>query len=183
MVSWFTPIRTATRSCNQIMDYFGFDINRNHDDNIVEDLSMCTFIMNVHNPYKRLFSIYNLHKYHNPDSEFEFQDWVSMTLEELNEKNNPQQISLFYYYKLFSKKPDYIVKVENLFYDLMKIQFINQNYSDKLKNIFDNYVLKNEFEEGRDWKSKYNENFSNLIYHKLRDDFEIFGYDKDSWMS
>lgn len=182
-VNWFTPIRTASRACMPIMNHLNFDIISTHDEvlhgNFIENL----LIMNVHNPYKRLFSIYNLYQEHNNVFGLSFDDWVKKNLNEVNEhNNNPHQFWLSTFYKNFPKKPDFIVKVESLYVDLKKIDFIDEN-DKEIKKIFSEYIIENKCKDEKlpNWKSVYNEKFASFIFENFKEDFEIFGYERDSW--
>ncbi len=83
----------------------------------------------------------------------------------------------------FKKKPDYIVRVENIEEDLLKIKFIQENMSEELKKIFSENIKTNQYREDNFdyWKKEYDESLSNYIFDNFRNDFELFGYDKNSW--
>jgi hypothetical protein len=75
------------------------------------------------------------------------------------------------------------VKVENLYDDLMDIKIIENNFNDNLQIIFFENIIKNNYRETDCdyWKREYNEDLSKFIFEKFKTDFEIFGYDKNSW--
>mgnify|MGYP003338414477 CR=1 FL=1 len=182
MVAWLTPIRTGTRSCMRIMDYFNFDRREDHECFIEGNLNDYFFIVNTHNPYKRLFSIYNF-DITNSNTKLDFKTWSKKYISQITHNNNPQQIIITEILKNLSKKPDYIVKVESLYDDLMNLDFIKNDKSDSLEEIFKNYILTNRtFDPTLPfWKTEYDEKFADYVYENLKKDFDFFDYKKDSW--
>lgn len=185
-INWFTPIRTGTRATKKIMDYFKFEVSGVHDEHYNEETKDYEIIVNTHNPYKRLYSIFNLNKINIPESIFGFEFWIRNLCSGPRiptEPPNPFQIYMSKYYYNFPKKPKHIVRVENFYEDLQKIDFIANDNSEELNEIFVNTILINRYisEENENWKSLYNQNFADFIYENFKDDFEIFGYDRNSW--
>ena len=183
-ILWFTPLSTASRSCTPIMEYFKFDVIQNHNEKIIQGCDDYTFIMNVHNPYKRIVSIFNMIKKEKIYSSLKFESWIRKIVDDSEESNtNPNQLWLSKIYLNFNKKPDYLVKVENLYDDLMDIKIIENNFNDNLQIIFFENIIKNNYRETDCdyWKREYNEDLSKFIFEKFKTDFEIFGYDKNSW--
>ena len=166
------------------MQYFEFDRIQSHSDEIHENHSDFNFIMNVHNPYKRLVSIFNLIKKDEKYSTLKFENWIRRNVEESDKFNsNPNQLWLSKIFLGFDHKPNYIVKVENLYKDLMKIEFIKKNFTEKLQIIFLENIITNSYRESDVdyWKKEYNKDLSKFVFEKFQTDFEIFNYDKDSW--
>jgi len=78
-----------------------------------------------------------------------------------------------------------IIKYENLAEDLLKIPFIKNKIeeSDEFRSEWDRVVVKNIFTKETAGESyKYTKEESDLIYERFQTQFEMFGYDKDSWM-
>lgn len=183
-ILWFTPIRTASRACVPIMEYFNFDSTKYHDENFPKDSDDYVLITNVHNPYKRLVSIFKMFEEQKNLSNVSFHDWIHTNLKNLNKHNqNPHQLWISKFILSFKKKPDYIVRVENIEEDLLKIKFIQENMSKELKKIFSENIKTNQYREDNFdyWKKEYDENLSNYVFDNFRNDFELFGYDKNSW--
>jgi hypothetical protein len=55
--------------------------------------------------------------------------------------------------------------------------------SKELKKIFSENIKTNQYREDNFdyWKKEYDESLSNYIFDNFRNDFELFGYDKNSW--
>lgn len=183
-ILWFTPLRTASRSCVPIMEYFDFDIVKNHDEIFPYDSDDYTIIMNVHNPYKRLFSVFSFIKNEKKSQNLNFRPWIEKIIENSNKTNdNPSQLWLSKCFLSLKREPNHIVKVENLMQDLMKIDFIYKNMTNQLEKIFHENINSNQYLENNpnNWKMNYDENLSNYIFKNFKNDFELFGYDQNSW--
>ena len=50
-----------------------------------------------------------------------------------------------------------------------------------IQNHIVNNVYSNEFGKRIPWQEYYNNSLSNYVYSFLEKDFQLFGYDKNSW--
>jgi hypothetical protein len=144
-----------------------------------------------HENYKLLAAI------RNPYSRF-FSEFVSTNNNEKFE-SNPQNKDKFSIhlenilmrgYRLsnnccdfFDRKPDYPIRVENLFEDYSKIPFIvDSDYykSGRLEEITKSKINDSNNYEGL-WKNYYTQQTADMVYYRMPRYFEIFGYDKNSW--
>ena len=81
------------------------------------------------------------------------------------------------------RKPDYIVRLENMFEDYSKIPFVIES------NFFKSGILKkftqyrmNEHPEGKtNWKDYYNEEIAEMVIQTFPYHFSDWLYDKNSW--
>jgi hypothetical protein len=92
----------------------------------------------------------------------------------------------FGFEKVFTeiKPPKYVVKYENLAEDLMKIPFINKkhNESEEFRSEWDRVVTNNIFNKETKGNSyNYTEQEAELIYNSFQKQFELFGYEENSW--
>lgn len=181
---WFTPMRTGSRSCSKISEFFNFKFH-GHSMKISESHENFSVILNVRHPYTRLVSLYNQACFNFGWKNNNFEEWLIRNLnseidyhqifiEQLIKKNIPQKINHF-------------VKLENLENDLLKIPFISRE-KENLEKIFNEHIRKNLYEnmlekvgqvEMNPWMSFYNRKLLDLVYDKLRLQFEIFNYNKN----
>jgi hypothetical protein len=180
-VLWATPIRTATRSCNPIQRYFGFDVVGIHKLEIPKNKGDYFFVLNTRNPYNRMISIYHLYCIHFQLVPNNFNIWIRKMLdEEVNfppDKTSGYQIFLK---KKITKTPDLLIRVESLYSDILKLPFFDDN-SDELSDIVNKNILTNRYSSEYDCKEYYDQDLADYVYSYLEEDFVYFNYNKDSW--
>ena len=143
-VLWATPHRTATRSCIPIQKYFGFEINGQHDLEIPKGKEDYFFVLNTKNPYTRMISIYHLFCDNFNLIPNNFNNWIREKLvEEIKYPNQTLNYQIFLKKKIL-KTPDLIIKVENLYSDILKIPIFTDN-SDELFDIVNENILTNHY--------------------------------------
>jgi hypothetical protein len=179
-VLWATPIRTATRSCAPIQKYFGFEISGKHGFQIPKGKEQYFFVLNTRNPYTRMISIYHLFCIHSNLIPNDFNNWIRKKLyEEI--KHHGQTLDYeFFLKKRITKIPDLLIRVENLYSDILKLPFFMDN-SDELFDIVNDNILKNGYSSGYDYKEFYDQDLADYVYSYLEEDFVFFNYSKDSW--
>jgi hypothetical protein len=74
---------------------------------------------------------------------------------------------------IFQKKPDYIIKLENLKDDLMKIPFVNECLTETQLD-----YMTTHGKPLSSWEEHYNEEMKEIIYETLEHQFLTWGYDK-----
>jgi len=179
-ILWATPPRTATRSCIPIQKYFKFDVSGNHGLNIPDDKKDYFFIFNTRNPYIRMISIYHLYCFHFKLIPNNFNEWIREKLyEEIKYPIKTLNYEIFLSKKI-NKTPNLIVKVENLYSDILKIPIFTDN-SDELFNIVNSNILNNRYSSDYNYKEHYDQDLANYVYSYLEEDFVYFNYNKDSW--
>ena len=82
--------------------------------------------------------------------------------------------------KRITKTPDLIIRVENLYSDILKLPFFMDN-SCELFDIVYNNILNNGYSSGYDYKEYYDQDLADYVYSYLEEDFVYFNYNKDSW--
>lgn len=114
------------------------------------------------------------------EEKLKFNEWIDKCfISKTIHKIWLDQINYHEYLKIY--KPDYYIKIENLVDDIKNIpEFKNKKINNKilLKN------LKTEIDEINnedDWRDLYNQDIADLVYNNLKEQFDMFGYDKDSW--
>jgi hypothetical protein len=179
-VLWATPRRTATRSCIPIQKYFGFEVAGQHELEIPKNKEDYFFIFNTRNPYIRMISIYHLFCINYGLIPNNFNNWVREKLsEEIKYPNQTLDYQIFLKNKI-TKTPDLLVRVENLYSDILTLPFFNDD-SDALFDIVNKNILKNGYSSGYDYKEYYNQDLADYVYSYLEEDFVYFNYNKDSW--
>jgi hypothetical protein len=204
---WILPERTATRTVGQLLNFWEVQIfegnqyktcvpNKNingefsqglrHEWNIPQTFFHYDLILNVRNPYTRMKSYYYSLFLKNDcsgsgDCHISFLEFL--------QKYVPDYGGMSYHFgfeKVFTeiKPPKYVVKYENLAEDLMKIPFINKkhNESEEFRSEWDRVVTNNIFNKETKGNSyNYSEQEAELIYNSFQKQFELFGYEENSW--
>ena len=179
-ILWATPHRTATRSCIPIQKYFGFEINSQHDLEIPKGKEDYFFVLNTKNPYTRMISIYHLFCNNFNLIPNNFNNWIREKLvEEIKYPNQTLNYQIFLKKKIL-KTPDLIIKVENLYSDILKIPIFTDN-SDELFDIVNENILTNHYSSKNNYEKYYDQNLADYVYSYLEEDFVYFNYNKDSW--
>ena len=183
----WTPPKTASNLAQKVFENFDFnfvDFSKkdpltlfngffhNHTIHLFDGHEGYNFILTTRNPYSQKIS-YILMKNPKPKSimyELEF------------DNRHLKKYDSYLLNNLRKRKPDYVIRQENIYEDLIKIPFIVESKlfrEDKLKEIVQNKPNKNETEYN--WKDYINKDVADLIYYSNSLYFDMFGYDKDSW--
>lgn len=186
-VFWFTPMRTASRSTRRIQEILKFSNcgshylpNESHKDYV--------FISNFRNPYSRFVSAFYYMCQKERTTIKKFQEFVENKI--WQDKNSEfEQMFRLNLSEIFEQKnivPQYLVRVENLHEDIMTLWFVKDNISDQLLNRIDNYINQNNFyhqyyPQRASWQEHYDQHTADMIYEFYKKNFELGGYEKDSW--
>ena len=194
-VVWITPMRTGTRSSGTIMSKLNFkhDINKVQHDGVVHGIGIpegkedYKLIVNIRNPYSRLVSIFHLYMFRSKNYDKKFYDWI--TKQHYIYEDEFFNIYIAGRLKRLPKEPDFYVRMENFQDDIKSLWFVKDNINLLEQTISDN-IDKNrylsEFESDvflkkKSWKEYYNEEISEVVYKKMKNEFDFFNYDKNSW--
>ena len=185
-VYWFNPMRTASRSTWKVQEYLNFKEcgshsppNESHKDYI--------FISNFRNPYSRLVSVFHFVFDRERRNTNQFKAFAKKKIwEEQNLKKKPNlQLNLSEIFEINNFKPQHLVRVENLYDDIMNLWFVKENANDGLNEIMKDYINYNGYhhEQGPrpSWQEHYDEETANMVYEFFKKDFDLGNYDKDSW--
>jgi hypothetical protein len=186
---WLPP-KCASTSLSWVLSYFEFSsIAIDVDTNEIQRISLnqthyghsmiypsnyseLTFVCAVRNPYHRTLSMY---KSHSKDlSVNNFENFINEKLLK-NENLNTLKIT-----GLFTKKiPDYYIRTENIYEDLIKIPFIGEselNTSGVLKTFC---LKKMNMSFNQPNPEEYlTPRIKETIYEIFSEQFELFGYEK-----
>jgi len=177
-VYWLFPKRTASRSCMAICKFFNFKDTELHtlEPPLNSDYE---FISNVRNPYSRLLSIYELFCHHNQIETNSFKSWVMGNYDKIY-----YQIDLNVTFSELNRFPNNFIRMEFLLDDLNKLSFIKEEKSEEFKKLLDDNIQVNKYRSDiftKPWQEYYDEELAECVYNSLKKDFNIFGYDKNSW--
>jgi len=193
-VVWITPMRTGTRSSGAIMSKLDFKSENNniHQKEIVHGIGIpegkedYMLIVNIRNPYSRMVSLYYLYLHNSKQFNQSFDRWVKSNLS-FSDYN--KSFFILDSLKKLSKLPDLYVRMENFKNDINSLWFVKENF-DLLEQTINDNIEKNryltEFEEygftkKNSWKEYYNEEIAEIVFLKLKGEFDFFNYDKNSW--
>jgi len=130
------------------------------------------FICAIRNPYHRVLSMYQSHA-KDPSVE-NFKKFI----DERIIKNNHD--TLFNFSSFFNdRSPDYLIRTENLYEDIIKIPFIRDsdlNSSGILKNFCDKKINKSYNQLNPD--EYLTPNIKEIIHNLSSDHFDLFGYER-----
>ena len=179
-VVWLTPQKTGTRSCGPIMFKIGFESNTlrdvpSHDLEIPVGKENYYLVMNVRNPYDRVLSLYSLYCLHAGNNPIEFEKWINDKYVFFKYKYS---ICLYDMIQRLPKLPDYYVKMENFGNDIKSLWFVKENLG-SLSNVISENIKTNRYKS--ESKFRYNQYLADIVYNNLKKDFDLFGYNKNSW--
>jgi hypothetical protein len=194
-VVWITPMRTGTRSSGAIMSKLDFKSENNniHQKEIVHGIGIpegkedYMLIVNIRNPYSRMVSLYYLYLHNSKQFNQSFDRWVKSNLS-FSDYN--KSFFILDSLKKLSKLPDLYVRMENFKNDINSLWFVKENFDfleQTLKNNIENNLYdsdefqSNGFIKKESWKEYYNEEISEFVYKKMKNEFDFFNYDKNSW--
>ena len=198
---WWAPARCATRSISDLMFYYGFEeqpINGRppqhpggytHNIGIPQGCEDYKVVMQIRNPYSRILSMWHLECFVETNEILQ----ITKPFEEFV-KN---RVAGDYAEAIKIHKPDYIINYESLIKDTFNLPFIDVN-DPTVQKIFSVHIFTNNYRNNcsydnsglnrdprapqyADWRSYYNQSLADIVYSNNKEQFEAFGYLKDSW--
>lgn len=171
---WIAPERTGSRTVAQILNYCGFSHNGkpislfdkhhySHKFNEPELFNDWTHICSARNPYARTYSIFKLLNNKGGSS---FKDFVMKRKFDFIGKE-------MFLKPIFLKKPEYVIRLENLKEDILKIPFIKTYLTDTQLD----YLITHGKQPSK-WENYYDEEMKEVIYEVTKHQFDAWGYDK-----
>lgn len=197
---WLPP-KCATNFISWVLAYFEFssvamDTETNQIHNIRPNQSThfghstilppndneLSFICAIRHPYQRALSSYQFRPQYpdnfEPHSPYNFEKFINETLVP---KLDPSRVFKFFDFSktLKDRMPDYLIRTENLYEDIIKIPFIRDSdlYSSGiLKNFCDKKINKSYNQLNPD--EYLTPHIKELIYNLSSDHFDLFGYER-----
>lgn len=191
----WTPPKTASTTASIILGNLGFRLYKNegihlspaahftfihnHFANLFYGHENYSFVTTLRNPYTLFFSKY---KSFGGRKEFISKDDFTYFLENYfyGKDSEYKHLECYDYSR---RVPDYIIRVENMFEDYLKLPFVLGTDFYKSGELLKNCETRNNKSDSNitDWKSLYNQNSADIIYYNFSHVFELGGYDKNSW--
>ena len=194
------PSKCATHLISWVLSYFEFSsISMNMDTNQIHRVlpnqtthfghntilppnhNELSFICSIRHPYQRVLSMYQF--MHQSQKSFEtpnvanFEKFINKTIVNNKQESN---FTFFGFSETFKDRmPNYIIKTENLYEDLIKIPFIKEsdlNNSGVLKNFCNKKI--NESSNKLNPEEYLTPQIKEIIYNFSSDHFNLFGYEK-----
>lgn len=175
---WVAPERTGSRKVAEILTYYGFTNNGkkvfdtekygfSHYCNPNENHNDYKIICNLRNPYSRVYSLFkNFYGLSSNKDKDSFKRYLVNDLP-------VGQMAKMVVNPILNRNPDYIIRLENMYEDLLKLPFIldvlNEN---QLKMLSTHGKPIDEWEEFYDSESK------SIVYDFCKDHFIFGGYEK-----
>lgn len=172
---WIAPERTGTRKLSEILSYYDFTWNGkkvfNHgiqnyshyfNPNNFEEYKI---ICSTRNPYSRILSLFKNYYLGKKDKET-FKNYLKYDLPK-------GQMYKMVVNPILTKRPDYIVRLEYMDDDLLKLPFIYDVLTENQVRLLS--------EHGKpidEWESFYDEESKDIIRNLIPTHFEYFGYEK-----
>jgi hypothetical protein len=175
---WLAPERTGSRKVAEILSYFGFtnvgmtlfstgNYNFSHYSKELEGNKDYKLICNTRNPYSRVYSLFkNFYGLSTEKSKESFKNYLIHDL--LN-----GQIKRMVINPPPNVKPDYIIRLEHMTEDLLKLPFIFDVLTEKQVRLLSYHDKPID-----SWEEFYDEESRNIVYNLLKYQFDLFGYEK-----
>lgn len=174
---WVAPERTGSRKVAEVLTYFGFTNDgrpiytaNNHfylHEGPNEFYKDYILICNARNPYARTYSIFkNLF----PQELDKGKDSFKKFLFEKMEKDITQRMIVN---PVFQRKPNFIIRLEHMAEDLLKLPFITDKLKDSQVNMLTMHGKPLE-----DWEQYYDSETKEFVYNLTKHHFYFWGYEK-----
>ena len=200
---WILAERTGTRAIGQLLNFWDVEVRfqgypeilpKNYNDGEFSqqyrhdwygdwEVPDYPFVITMRNPYSRILSYYkSLHlklDCQGEECQYTFSEFLDKVLIGQNRYTSLQHEKLF-------KERDvkHVVKLESMKIDLMNIPMIEKKFkeSQEFRDTWKRVISDNKFtKESEDNDSKITESDAEIIYDVFQDQFNMFGYSKDSW--
>jgi hypothetical protein len=179
----WTPEKTASNLASMVFNHFDFyaydvikkekvydEIKHFHSNCFFDGHENYDFILTCRNPYDRFLSMNG----YSSMSREKFRDQLEFYFSE--KMHHVQTMK-----NLLKRKPDYIVRTENMLGDYLKIPFIRNSQlckSGELENLVKTKVNSSNSEKSKEILDSH---LADLIYYNNITFFDLCGYEKDSW--
>lgn len=191
MFVW-TPPKTASTSASKILPKLGFQLfnseekylrpNSSHPHNhsciFFHGHEKYSFISTLRNPYTFIVPLFTTPR----EKENWSQEYYEMFLDSFfYSKEN--QFADYTCYNYSVRKPDYVIRVESMLSDYLKIPFVKNTHYFKSGELEKDCLIKENSSDSTnfDWKSLYNQNIADKVYYNFAQVFELGEYDRNSW--
>jgi hypothetical protein len=175
---WIAPERTGSRKVAEVLSYYDFknngyrvcsygDYYYTHTHISLEKYSQYRTICNARNPYGRTYSLFKNFYWQIKDKSKEgFRDYLLNHLP----KGNMLTIVVG---PMVNKPFDYIIRLEHMKEDLMKLPFILEVMSESQIE-----MMISHGKDIDDWSEFYDDEMKEIVYNLTEHHFKLWGYEK-----
>ena len=189
---WWQPPRIASRALSSIPNTLNFDDKKNGHTLTVVNKEWDVFHP-TRNPYSRTVSWWNL-RYNEIIKDgpkityLNFEQFVKMDNNEYFRIKSGHTWDVVSTLKRNNMQAKYVVRYENLIDDLMKLDFIKDNFEILKNNLYDlKYTTRNSYRNRYSDITKnpicsfYTQELADIVWQEKQYEFEEWGYERDSW--
>jgi hypothetical protein len=182
---WWGQLRTASRTLMRIQEALGFlDMNTHNCKVYNPDWNT---VISIRNPYARAISFWILrHGLESHDQErISFEEYLESENEYFSIKG-PMAWNPIYRLKELNGKI-YTIRNENIVEDLLNIPIVSDNLNilkNEIETIKTNrwtYRKSYLLEKDKPYYELYTPELADIVYETKKEEFETWGYEKDSW--
>lgn len=175
---WIAPERTGSRKVSEILSFYGFKHNNRpiyeygkynyaHEVMLNSIPKEYKIICSARNPYSKVLSLFkNFYENSTDKSKDSFKKYV------INDLPKGQMIKMVIN-PVLNKVPDYILRLENLTEDLLKLPFIHDVLTTKQVELLSSHGKQLE-----SWEEYYDDEMKEIVYLYTKQHFDMFGYKK-----
>lgn len=173
---WIAPERTGSRKVAEILSYYGFTNNGNkifqssqrefsyfHGYEPSDRYENFKLIYNTRNPYSRVYSLFK--NFYGTIKEKDSSSFKKYLINHLSNGMMEKMITN----PILDERPDYVIRLENMTEDLMKLPFIFDVLNEKQIRLLTEHGKPIE-----EWESFYDQESKDIVYEYCKHQF-IFG--------
>jgi hypothetical protein len=175
---WIAPERTGSRKISEILTYYDFKnngvsvnnfgkYNYTHNVESYEEETNYKVICNARNPYGRTYDLFkNFYPIIKDKNKEGFKKYLTKDLtrgQMMNMVVNPK----------WDKPFDYVIRLEHMKDDLMKLPFILNVLTESQIDI-----LSSHGKEIENWEEFYDDEMKEIVYSYTKHQFKFWGYEK-----
>jgi hypothetical protein len=175
---WIAPERTGSRKVSEVLAYYDFKCdgkvlnsfgyyNYNHDIEPNKEGPDYKVICNARNPYGRVYSLFK--NFYPPIEDKSKEGFRKYLTEDLPKGQMMKMIVQPKWDKPF----DYVIRLEHMKDDLMKLPFILDVLTEDQVDI-----LSSHGKEIEDWEQFYDDDMKEIVYRYTEHQFKLWGYEK-----
>lgn len=182
---WWGQPRTASRALMSIQGRLEFQEMNTHDCKVYNP--DWDTIISIRNPYARTVSYWILRHglLHQKQKRISFEEFVKKDNEYFRIRGLMLWNPIVRLKELNGRV--FTIRNEHLIDDLMKIPLITENIEllkddiEHLKSNRNNYRQFYILDHDTPYHTMYTQELADIVYHAKKDEFETWGYEKDSW--
>jgi len=179
-IQWWFPLHVGSTVTRHLLTDIGFHVHWGQHP--IDPSCDYDIIVNVRNPYSLALSIW---RHHTPFQEYTFEEYVRDYGGEYVKYSNLNEIDYVKHLENREYKLKKIVRVENLYDNLISIDCVKQNehlITTKLLDIKEKRgVRRGEKIKSLKIEKFYNQELADIIFENRKKFFDFAGYSKDSW--